>query len=148
MPVQWCLLGRTKHASLSVLGPFLEDLERVARRTEPAVLVVREDHPLADQDALNLADLSGLPFVVTDGARDSGASSITSSSVPNVGRASTVHRLTRAQARRMAVRAQVLDAARPAGLGPLMDRLTMLQLDPTAIAPCADLVAWTRVGSS
>jgi uncharacterized protein YcaQ len=49
----------------------------------------------------------------------------------------------------MAVRAQVLDAARPASLRPLMDRLTMLQLDPTAaIAPSADLVAWSRVGSS
>ncbi|MDQ3345104.1 MAG: winged helix DNA-binding domain-containing protein [Chloroflexota bacterium] len=49
----------------------------------------------------------------------------------------------------MAVRAQVLDAARPTGLGPLMDRLTMLQLDPTAsIAPSADLVAWSRLGSS
>ena len=43
----------------------LDDLERVALRTEPAVLVVREDDPLAGEDALKLADLSGLPFVVT-----------------------------------------------------------------------------------
>jgi len=46
-------------------GLDLGDLERVALRTEPAVLVVREDDPLAGLDALNLADLSGLPFVVT-----------------------------------------------------------------------------------
>lgn len=46
-------------------GLDLGDLERVALRTEPAVLVVREDDPLAGLDALNLADLPGLPFVVT-----------------------------------------------------------------------------------
>jgi DNA-binding transcriptional LysR family regulator len=43
----------------------LDDLERVTLRTEPAVLVVREDDPLANADALDLTDLSGLPFVVT-----------------------------------------------------------------------------------
>lgn len=59
-----------------------------------------------------------------------------------------VRRLTRDEARRIAVRAQLLDAARPTELVPTVDRLTMLQLDPTAVvAPNADLVAWTRLGA-
>jgi len=60
-----------------------------------------------------------------------------------------VHRLTKAQARRIAVRAQLLDARRPAGLVDMVRQLTMLQIDPTAaIAPSADLVAWSRLGSA
>ena len=60
-----------------------------------------------------------------------------------------VHRLTKEQARRIAVRAQLLDANRPTDLLALVERLTMLQVDPTSvIAPSADLVAWSRVGSS
>ena len=60
-----------------------------------------------------------------------------------------MHRLTKGQARRIAVRAQLLDAKRPKGLVSLVERLTLLQLDPTAaIAPTADLVAWSRLGST
>lgn len=59
------------------------------------------------------------------------------------------HRLTVEQARRAAVRAQRLDADRPAELLPLVEHLTFLQLDPTAaVAPAADLVAFTRLGGS
>jgi uncharacterized protein YcaQ len=61
----------------------------------------------------------------------------------------TVHRLSRADARRIAVRAQLLDGPRPAGLLEVVRHLTLLQIDPTAaIAPNADLVAWSRLGSS
>lgn len=60
----------------------------------------------------------------------------------------TVHELSRDDARRVAVRAQVLDAERPAGLLDTVRRLTLLQVDPVAaVAPNADLVAWSRLGS-
>ena len=60
-----------------------------------------------------------------------------------------VHRLDRAQARRIAVRAQLLAAPRPTDLLTLVRELTLLQIDPTAaVAPSADLVAWSRLGSS
>ncbi|GAB3418813.1 winged helix-turn-helix domain-containing protein [Flindersiella endophytica] len=60
-----------------------------------------------------------------------------------------MHELPRQDARRIAVRAQLLDKPRPADLLTVVRRLTFLQLDPTAaIAPNADLVAWTRLGSS
>jgi uncharacterized protein len=60
-----------------------------------------------------------------------------------------VHRLTKAQARRIAVRAQLLDARRPTDLVEVVRQLTLLQIDPTAaIAPSADLVAWSRLGSA
>jgi hypothetical protein len=60
-----------------------------------------------------------------------------------------VHRLTKAQARRIAVRAQLLDARRPTDLVEVVQQLTLLQIDPTAaIAPSADLVAWSRLGSA
>jgi uncharacterized protein YcaQ len=61
----------------------------------------------------------------------------------------TVHQLSRTDARRIAVQAQLLDAERPAGLLPLVRHLGMLQLDPiAAVAPSANLVAWSRLGSS
>jgi uncharacterized protein len=60
-----------------------------------------------------------------------------------------VHRLTKAQARRIAVRAQLLDAPRPTELLAVVQQLTLLQIDPTAaVAPSADLVAWSRLGSA
>ena len=47
------------------------------------------------------------------------------------------------------MRAQLLDSSRPAQLHDVVRRLTLLQIDPTAaIAPNADLVAWSRLGSS
>ena len=47
------------------------------------------------------------------------------------------------------MRAQLLDARRPTDLVEVVRQLTLLQIDPTAaIAPSADLVAWSRVGSA
>jgi uncharacterized protein len=61
----------------------------------------------------------------------------------------TVHDLSRADARRIAISAQLLDAQRPSELLTVVRHLTLLQLDPTAaIAPNADLVAWSRLGSA
>jgi uncharacterized protein YcaQ len=61
----------------------------------------------------------------------------------------SVRRITREQARRIAVRAQLLDAARPDELVAMVRQLTLLQIDPTsAVAPSADLVAWSRLGSA
>jgi uncharacterized protein len=58
-------------------------------------------------------------------------------------------RLTRQEARRIAIRAQLLDADRPSDLLTVIDRLTYLQLDPTAVvSPSADLVSWSRLGSA
>ncbi|HKD32209.1 MAG TPA: crosslink repair DNA glycosylase YcaQ family protein [Gaiellaceae bacterium] len=60
-----------------------------------------------------------------------------------------MHRLTKAQARRIAVRAQLLEAPRPTDLVTVVRQLTLLQIDPTAaVAPSADLVAWSRLGSA
>jgi uncharacterized protein len=59
----------------------------------------------------------------------------------------TVHELSRTDARRIAITAQLLDASRPAELLTVVRRLTLLQIDPVAaIAPSADLVAWSRLG--
>ena len=47
------------------------------------------------------------------------------------------------------MRAQLLDAPRATELVAVVQRLTLLQIDPTAaVAPSADLVAWSRLGSS
>jgi uncharacterized protein YcaQ len=65
------------------------------------------------------------------------------------GRLGLTHRLTKEQARRIAVRAQLLDAPRRTDLVAVVQRLTVLQIDPTAaIAPSADLVAWSRLGAA
>jgi len=61
----------------------------------------------------------------------------------------SVYELSRIDARRVAVRAQLLDSRRPTELLDVVRQLTLLQVDPTAaIAPSADLVAWSRLGSS
>jgi uncharacterized protein len=61
----------------------------------------------------------------------------------------TVHELSRREARRIAVRAQLLDDQRPTDLLDVVRHLTLLQADQTAaVAPSADLVAWSRLGSS
>jgi len=61
----------------------------------------------------------------------------------------TVHELSRTEARRIAVRAQLLDLPRRTDLLDVVRHLTLLQTDSTsAIAPSADLVAWSRLGSA
>jgi uncharacterized protein YcaQ len=60
-----------------------------------------------------------------------------------------VHELSRTDARRIAVRAQLLGGERPSDLVETVRHLTMLQNDPTAaVARNADLVVWSRLGSS
>ncbi len=60
----------------------------------------------------------------------------------------TVHELSRTEARRIAVRAQLLSQDRPTGLVETVRQLGLLQVEPTnAIAPSAELVMWSRLGS-
>ena len=60
-----------------------------------------------------------------------------------------VHELSRDEARRIVVRAQLLTADRPTDLLAVVRRLTLMQNDPTAaVAPSAEVVAWSRLGSS
>ncbi|MGC4112672.1 MAG: crosslink repair DNA glycosylase YcaQ family protein [Nocardioides sp.] len=60
-----------------------------------------------------------------------------------------MHELTRDQARRIVVRATLLEAARPTDLASVVERLTALPVEPTrAIAPSYDLVCWSRLGSA
>jgi uncharacterized protein YcaQ len=57
------------------------------------------------------------------------------------------HRIDRTTARRIAVRAQLLDASRPTDLMTVLRALTSIQFDHTnAVAPNADLVLWSRLG--
>ena len=60
-----------------------------------------------------------------------------------------VHSLTRRDARRIAVRAQLLAAPRPTDLLDVARQLAVVQVDLTAaVAPSADLVFWSRLGSA
>jgi uncharacterized protein YcaQ len=60
-----------------------------------------------------------------------------------------VHVLSRQQARRVAVRAQLLSRPRPTEQLEVVRHLTLLQVDLTAaVAPNADLVCWSRLGSA
>jgi uncharacterized protein YcaQ len=53
----------------------------------------------------------------------------------------------RKEARQLAVLTQLLDAIRPTDVVDRVDRLTLLQIDPTAaIARSAELVPWGRLG--
>jgi uncharacterized protein len=61
----------------------------------------------------------------------------------------TTHQLSRTDARRIAIRAQLLQRDRPTEMLDMTRRLTLIQNDQTAaVAPSADLVAWCRLGSS
>lgn len=56
-------------------------------------------------------------------------------------------RLDREQARRIAVRAQLLDTWHTGSVAEVVEELTLLQVDPTAaVAPSVDLVLWSRLG--
>lgn len=60
-----------------------------------------------------------------------------------------MHRLTVVEARRLAVRAQLLAAERPAGVLETVRALTLLQDDgTTAVAPSAHVVLWSRLGAA
>lgn len=58
------------------------------------------------------------------------------------------HRLSARDARRVAVRAQLLTRARPGDVVETVRELTHLQMDPVkAVAPAQHLVLWSRLGS-
>ena len=58
-------------------------------------------------------------------------------------------RLTRQDARRIAVRAQLLDARRPADIVEVAEQLTQLNIDPTnAIMPSEHHLLWSRIGDA
>jgi uncharacterized protein YcaQ len=71
--------------------------------------------------------------------------SVTTTTLATVG---VTHGLSAQQARRIAVRAQLLAEPRPTDLLDTVRHLTLVQADPTAaVAPSAELVMWSRLGS-
>jgi uncharacterized protein len=59
------------------------------------------------------------------------------------------HHLTRDEARRIVVRAQLLDAQRPGDVVEVAEQLGYIKIDPTStIAPCEQTVLWSRIGWS
>jgi uncharacterized protein len=61
----------------------------------------------------------------------------------------SLHQLSRREARRIAVRAQLLAGPRPTELVALVEHLTALPVDmTTAVAISPDLVAWSRMGAA
>ena len=62
---------------------------------------------------------------------------------------SATHTLSRDDARRLAVRAQLLDADRPGDVVEVAEQLLSIKIDPTAtIAPSEQTIAWSRIGWS
>ena len=60
-----------------------------------------------------------------------------------------VHQLTRDQARRIVVRAQLLDADRPGDVVEVAEELGAIKIDPTAtIAPAEHTILWSRIGAA
>jgi len=60
-----------------------------------------------------------------------------------------MHKLTRDEARRIAVRAQLLDAQRPGDVVEVAEQLGSIKIDPTAtIAPAEHIIPWSRIGWS
>lgn len=60
-----------------------------------------------------------------------------------------VHELSRADARRIIVRAQLLDSARPGDVVEVAEQLGAIKIDPTSvIAPAEHSILWARIGWS
>ena len=59
------------------------------------------------------------------------------------------HQLSKDEARRIVVRAALLDADRPGDLVEVAEQIGQIKIDPTAvIAPCEHTVLWSRIGWS
>ncbi|WP_292688784.1 MULTISPECIES: crosslink repair DNA glycosylase YcaQ family protein [unclassified Microbacterium] len=64
-------------------------------------------------------------------------------------KAEAVRELSRDEARRLVVRAQLLDAERPGDIVEVAEQIFTIKIDPTAtIAPSEQTIAWSRIGWS